>query len=250
MLEICCYSVESVETAARAGADRVELCANPLDGGTTPSYAAIELAVGVPGTGVNVIIRPRGGDFCYSDTEFSLMKRDLEVVKSLGADGVVIGILNPDGSVDKKRCMELVRIAEGLDITFHRAFDMSNDPFRALDTIHSLGIGRILTSGTRNTVNQGLEILHALVLHAAGRLSIMAGGGVRLENMESLYQAGIREFHSSASAIRPSGMEYYNPFINMGKAGSGTDEYAISTADYDTILAMRRKLDVLSGTGH
>lgn len=240
-LEICCYSVESVRAAALGGADRVEFCASPQEGGTTPSYAGIELARGIPGIGLYVIIRPRGGDFCYSATELNCMKRDIEVAGSLGADGVVIGVLKPDGRVDKSRCRELAGLAGSMDITFHRAFDMTEDPFRALDDIYDVGIRRVLTSGTRNTVDEGLEVLTGLVRHAGENLGIMAGSGVRLHNLEQLYHAGIREFHSSAAQTQPSSMQYRNPHIHMGKEGR-TDEYAISIVDENLVRTMRERL--------
>lgn len=244
-LEICCYSVESVMAAARGGADRVELCASAPEGGVTPSYATIEYARKVSGIELYVIIRPRGGDFYYSPAEFDMMKRDIEIAGSLGADGVVIGLLRPDGSIDTERTGELVELAGPMDVTFHRAFDMSADPARALEAIYEVGIRRILSSGARNTVDEGLEMLAELVSKAGQGLHIMAGSGVKLHNLEALYGAGIREFHSSASAIRPSPMQYRNPHIRMGKEGQ-TDEYAVSVADEALVREMRRRLDALS----
>lgn len=274
-LEICCYSVESVAAAARGGADRVELCASRPEGGVTPSYSAIELAREVPGIGLQVIIRPRGGDFCYSSREFSCMKRDIAIARGLGADGVVIGMLLPDGSIDKDRLRVLVETAGEMDITFHRAFDMSRDPVTALEDIRRLGIYRVLSSGTRNTVDEGLPVLAALVRQAAGTsqsdaaqspsagpvaspgrsrrpgpggVTIMAGSGVNLGNLEALYQAGIRQFHSSASKSIPSVMQFRNPDIHMGKEGGG-DEYVRSEADEQLIRQMRQKLDQLYRRG-
>lgn len=243
-LEICCYSVESVRAAARGGADRVELCASPPEGGITPSQASIQLARDVPGLGLYVIIRPRGGDFCYSPLEFETMKRDIEVAGSLGADGVVIGILQPDGSIDKGRTRELVEIARPMDVTFHRAFDMCADPFRALGDLYETGIGRVLSSGSRPTVEEGLEVLAALAEKAGDRISIMAGSGVKPGNLEVLFRAGIREFHSSAARSYPSPMEYRNPFVHMGK-DKDFDEYARSAADEGLVAELRRRLDRL-----
>lgn len=307
-LEICCYSVESVAAAASGGADRVELCASRPEGGVTPSYATIELAREVPGIGLYVIIRPRGGDFCYSAREFNCMKRDIAIAGRLGADGVVIGMLQPDGSVDKERLKVLVDAAGDMDITFHRAFDMSRDPEKALDDIRELGIYRVLSSGTRNTVDEGLPVLTALVRQAAGKqaatkqaaakqaaakqagkaqqtaperpggkaqpdteqspgleasdvpgaerqsgpdlrpMAIMAGSGVNAGNLEALYQAGIRQFHSSAAKSIPSVMQFRNPHIHMGKQG-GRDEYVTWEADEQLVSQMRLKLDQLHRRG-
>ncbi|QEC52955.1 copper homeostasis protein [Anseongella ginsenosidimutans] len=243
-LEICCYSVDSVRAAACGGADRVELCASPPEGGITPSHATIELAREVRGIKLYVIIRPRGGDFCYSPLEFNIMKRDIEVAGNLGADGVVIGILQPDGHIDKARTRELVELARPMDITFHRAFDMSADPARALQDIYETGIRRVLSSGTRNTVDEGLPVLADLARRAGQGFGIMAGSGVKLHNLEALHRAGIRQFHSSASKTLPSAMQYRNPHIQMGKEG-GVDEYAVSVADENLIRDMRRGLDQL-----
>lgn len=239
--------MESVRAAARGGADRVELCASAPEGGVTPSHGSIELARAIPGIGLYVIIRPRGGDFCYSLLEFESMKRDIAAARSLGADGVVIGILKPDGKVDTDRTKELVQLAGPMDITFHRAFDMSLDPVQALDAVYQTGIRRILTSGTRNTVDEGLGIMAELVRRAEKGLAIMAGSGVKIHNLEALYRAGIRQFHSSASKTIPSVMHYRNPHIHMGKEG-GIDEYALSVADEDLIRNMRRRLDQLHAT--
>src|SRR3546814_830182 len=229
-LEICCYSVESVMAAANGGADRVELCASAPEGGVTPSYATIEKSREVPGFGLYVIIRPRGGDFCYSPVEFDTMKRDIVMARELGADGIVTGLLLPGGNIDVERTSELVRMAGAMDVTFHRAFDMCADLMLALEDVYQTGIRRVLTSGGRNTAPEGLEILANLTAAAGDRLSIMAGSGVRATNLEALYLAGIREFHSSASAPRPSPMHYRHPNIRMGKDGEG-EENKITIAD-------------------
>jgi len=245
-LEICCYSVESVRAAARGGANRVELCASPPEGGVTPSYGCIELAREVPGVALYVIIRPRGGDFCYSREEFRCMKRDVLAAQKLGADGVVLGILTPEGNIDQDRTRELVELAGGMDVTFHRAFDMCSDPMGALEVIRDCGIRRILSSGTRNTVNEGMQVLAELV--RAGRVPIMAGSGVNADNLDALYRIGIRQFHSSASKAFPSPMQYRNPHIQMGK-GARIDEYAVMQADEALIGEMRRRLDRLYQQG-
>lgn len=244
-LEICTYSVDSVAAAARGGAHRAELCASAQEGGVTPSYACIEAARKVPGIGLYIMIRPRGGDFCYSPLEFELMKRDIEIAGELGADGIVFGILMPDGNVDKTRTAELRRLAGPMDVTFHRAFDMSRDPMAALEVIGEAGIRRILTSGGQNTAEEGIELLARLTEKAGDQISIMAGSGVRIHNMEALFRAGIRAFHSSAAGTVPSLMQYRNPAISMGKEGQ-TDEYAIPVVDESLVRAMRIRLDELS----
>ncbi|SMO52386.1 copper homeostasis protein CutC [Solitalea koreensis] len=243
-LEICCYSVESVAEAAKGGASRVELCDNVQEGGTTPSSGTIELAKAIPGIQVYVIIRPRGGDFCYSATEFEVMKYDIKRAKELGVDGVVLGILLPDGHVDKDRMKELLDLAAPLDITFHRAFDMTVDPFAALDEIADLGIKRILSSGTFNTAIEGLDLLQKLVKHSSGRVTIMAGSGVNESNIEALYKIGIREFHSSAMTFVSTEMNFQNPKIKMGKEGQGS-EFEKTIVDIDKVRGMRRKIDEL-----
>ncbi|MCO4292906.1 copper homeostasis protein CutC [Solitalea sp. MAHUQ-68] len=244
-LEICCYSAESVAEAAKGGAHRVELCDSMQDGGTTPSMGTIAMARKVQGIKLYVIIRPRGGDFCYNATEFEVMKYDITEAKKLGADGVVIGILNADGSIDEKRTKQLVELAMPMDVTFHRAFDMSNDPFEALETIYACGIKRILTSGTFNTAPEGLEILKSLVEKAGNRIAIMAGSGVNATNMELLYNAGIRHFHSSATKYVNTEMEYRNPNIKMGKEGQ-LSEFEKPIVDIEKVKAMKELLTSLS----
>src|SRR4029079_2315147 len=151
---------------------RVELCDNLLEGGTTPSAGTIELARQHLTIALNVIIRPRGGDFCYSKIEFEIMRRDIELVKLMGADGVVIGILNPNGTIDKARTRTLVELARPMTVTFHKAFDMTRDPFAALDTLIELGVDRVLTSGQESSVLEGLDVVRALVKRAGRKIII------------------------------------------------------------------------------
>ena len=178
ILEVCCYSVQSAINAQRGGAARIELCQGIAEGGTTPSYATIKRAKALLSIKVNVIIRPRGGDFLYSDQEFEVMKEDVLMCKSLGVDGVVIGLLHANGTVDATRTAELVRLARPMSVTFHRAFDMTVDPFAALDTLIEVGIDRILTSGQEQTADKGALLLQKLVAKANGKLVIMPGSGV------------------------------------------------------------------------
>src|SRR5690606_37263420 len=174
--------IESALRAQEAGADRIELCADPGAGGTTPSYGAIEVIRQNVSIDVYVMIRPRGGDFLYSSYEFHAMKRDLIQCQRLSVDGVVFGILNEDGTVDKKRCREIIQRARPLRLTFHRAFDRTPDPFQALEDCTELGFDRILTSGQKASAGEGAELIGKLVDQARGRISIMAGAGVNPEN--------------------------------------------------------------------
>lgn len=227
-LEICAASVASCVAAQEGGAARIELCDNLLEGGTTPSYATISLAREKVNIALYPIIRPRGGDFLYSDLEFETMKRDIIMCKQLGCDGVVIGILTPEGKVDIPRNKELVELAWPMGVTFHRAFDMTDDPIQALEDVIATGCERILTSGHRNTAAEGAALIAELVQKAGGRIAIMAGSGVRSTNIASLIQAtGAQEFHTTAKAYTESGMIYRNPNVSMGGI-PGVPEYGIS----------------------
>lgn len=197
--------------AQAAGAHRIELCDNPFEGGTTASYGFIKTARENLSIELYPIIRPRGGDFLYSEIEFEVMKADIENCKSLGCDGVVIGILNADGTVDKKRCKQLVEIAHPMKVTFHRAFDRTNDPFKAMEDIISIGCERILTSGQKNLAIDGEELLNKLVKQANNRIIIMPGSGVNSDNIEILVKnTNATEFHTSARTFINSKMEFIN----------------------------------------
>ena len=210
-LEVIGFTIESCMIAQAAGAHRIELCDNPSEGGTTPSYGFIKTARENLSTELYPIIRPRGGDFLYSEIEFEVMKADIENCKSLGCDGVVIGILNADGTVDKKRCKQLVEIAHPMKVTFHRAFDRTNDPFKAMEDIISIGCERILTSGQKNLAIDGEELLNKLVKQANNRIIIMPGSGVNSDNIETLVKnTNTTEFHTSARTFVNSKMEFIN----------------------------------------
>jgi copper homeostasis protein len=217
ILEICVDSVEAALAAQEGGADRVELCANLLEGGTTPSAGTIQLARQSIDIDLNVIIRPRGGDFCYSAVEFEVMKLDIELAKKTGANGVVVGILKEDGSVDEERTRELVDLSRPMSVTFHRAFDMARDPYRALETLIELGVDRILTSGQESSALEGLDLITELVARAAGRIIIMPGGGITERNFKKiLEQSGAEEVHVLASVDVESPMTYRNKSCFMG----------------------------------
>jgi copper homeostasis protein len=215
--EICVDSVEGVRAAKAAGADRVELCADLLEGGTTPSRGMMREARKVQGIRLHVIIRPRGGDFLFDDDEFSVMQADIETAKAEGADGVVIGLLTPDGAVDAPRTKELIARARPLAVTFHRAFDMTTDPFAALEALIGLGVERILTSGQEATVLEGLPLIAELIGRAKNRIIIMPGGGITARNVERIVAAAKpREIHFAALAPITSGMRQRREHVFMG----------------------------------
>lgn len=217
MLEICIDGVASAVAAEKGGADRVELCANLPEGGTTPSAGMIRAVRSAFSGGLMVIIRPRGYDFLYSEEEMDAMVHDIEVAKDLGADGVVVGCLTADGKVDERRCARLLEAAGTLDVTFHRAFDMSRDLGEALEDIIALGIRRILSSGGKPDVPTGMTKLAALVDQAAGRASIMPGGGVTELNIgEIIRETRVTEIHLSARHLVKGGMRFFNPGCYMG----------------------------------
>jgi copper homeostasis protein len=214
-LEVIGFNIESCILAQAAGAHRIELCDNPGEGGTTPSYGFIKAARENLQIELYPIIRPRGGDFLYSEAGFEVIKADVKICKELGCDGVVIGILNPDGTVDKKRCAALVAIAYPLGVTFHRAFDRVKDASRALEDIIEIGCERILTSGLVPNALDGAETLAALIKQADERIIIMPGSGVRADNIIELAQkTGAIEFHTSARMNVDSKMDYQNSGMN------------------------------------
>ena len=215
--EICANSVASCIAAEKGGADRVELCAGIPEGGTTPSYGMIRNARESINIALNVIIRPRGGDFLYSESEIKEMVYDIQAAKGLGADGLVFGCLNPDGTVDTTVMQTLMDAAGDTPVTFHRAFDHTKDPYQALEDIISLGCVRILTSGCRPTALEGSELLAKLVEKAGDRIIIMPGCGVREGNIAEIARlSGAREFHFSARESVESGMIFRNPEVAMG----------------------------------
>lgn len=228
-LEIIGFNIESCAIAQAAGADRIELCDNPAEGGTTASYGFIKAARKLLHIQLYPIIRPRGGDFLYSDEEFEIMKADVQLCKELGCDGVVIGMLNADGSIDKKRSGRLVEIAYPLGVTFHRAFDRCADPFIALKDVIDIGCERILTSGLQNAATDAAELLARLVKEANEDIIIMPGSGVRSSNILSLArETGATEFHSSARKMMGSSMDYLNQSMNESLEHTIADAEEIS----------------------
>jgi copper homeostasis protein len=214
-LEVIGYNKESCIAAQEGGANRIELCSGPGEGGTTPSYAFIKAAREKLHIDLYVMIRPRGGDFLYSDEEFEIMKNDIAVCKQLSCDGIVTGILTTDGKVDVKRNKELIELAYPMQATFHRAFDRVANPTEALETLIELGFERILTSGLRPRGVEGIEMLSQLVKQANERIIIMPGSGVNSENIISIAKgSGVKELHSSAGIYGKSKMEFQNPDMN------------------------------------
>lgn len=235
MIEACVNSVESAIEAQKGGAGRVELCDNLYEGGTTPCYGAIEAALKFLDIRVNVMIRPRGGDFCYSDIEFEIMKKDVEIATGLGADGIVFGILNPDGTVDVDRCEEIAELAAPMSITFHRAFDMTADPFRALETLKDLGIHRVLTSGQRASAVEGAALIAELVKAAGDAIIIMPGVGIDEMNIRQLIdETGAKEFHVLAQKKVESPMIFRNEKAFMG-TNPDLPEYETLLTDWERI---------------
>lgn len=225
-LEICANSVTSCVEAQKGGAYRVELCAAIPEGGTTPSYGDIAVARELLDIKLNVIIRPRGGDFLYSPLEQKIMLKDIEMARQLGVDGVVIGCLTADGEVDMERNRELIEAAGEMSVTFHRAFDMSRNPIDSLEKIISLGCHRILTSGQLPTAEQGIPLLKKLVQQAGDRIIIMPGSGINMHNISTIArETGATEFHLSARRPVESAMVYRNPNIKMGGTAVVIEEY-------------------------
>jgi copper homeostasis protein len=224
-LEVIGFNIESCILAQTTGAHRIELCDNPGEGGTTPSYGFIKAARENLQIELYPIIRPRGGDFLYGDAEFEVMKDDVKTCKELGCDGVVIGILNADGTVDKRRCKELVKIAYPLGVTFHRAFDRVKDAAQALEDVIEIGCERILTSGLVPNALDGAETLAALIKQADERIIIMPGSGVRADNIiELAKKTGAVEFHTSARMNIDSKMDYKNEAMKENLKSVSLDE--------------------------
>ena len=225
-LEICANSVTSCIEAQKGGAFRVELCAAIPEGGTTPSYGEIAIARELLSIKLNVISRPRSGDFLYSRLEHEIMLKDIEMCRKLGVDGIVIGCLTAEGDVDIERCRELVAAAGGMDITFHRAFDKCRDPFASLEQIIALGCSRILTSGQQPKAVQGIELLKKLVRQAGDRIIIMPGSGINENNIATIArETGAVEFHLSAREPVQSGMKYRESTVSMGGTNITIDEF-------------------------
>ncbi len=236
-LEVIAFDLASCIIAAENGATRIELCANPLEGGTTPSFGMIKEAREISTIQLFPIIRPRGGDFFYSTHEFNSMLHDIQQCRDLGCDGVVIGMLKKDGSIDIEKNKELVSAAKGMEVTFHRAFDRVKEPFVALEQIISIGCKRILTSGLKPTVMEGIELLKELVNTAGDRIRIMPGSGVRSNNISHLAQyTNANSFHSSARRNNDSSMDFLNPEM--------IESLTHATLDAHELRSLKNQLDI------
>ncbi|MDB4902270.1 MAG: copper homeostasis protein CutC [Mucilaginibacter sp.] len=236
LLEVCANSVTSALAAQDGGAVRIELCENLYEGGTTPSHGEILLARKLLHIKLYVLIRARGGDFLYTDLEYEIMSADIRYCIEAGCDGIVIGMLNADGTIDKKRCSELVQMAKqwGVGVTFHRAFDMCTDMDQALEDIIEIGCERILTSGGKSTAIEGARVIANLIKKAAGRIIIMPGSGINENNVTDLVHfTGATEIHSSAKVRVPSKMIYKNDRIIMGN--NYGDEYSNEFTDIERV---------------
>ena len=216
-VEVCVDSVASAIAAERGGAARVELCSSLIEGGVTPSAGLIEMTRAAVSMPLHVMIRPRGGDFCYEPEEFEIMKRDIAVAQRMRANGVVFGILDANGNVDVARTRQLAALARPLAVTFHRALDMTADLFRALEDVCAAGVDRVLTSGGEATSLQGQETIAQLVRKAEGRIVVMPGSGIKPENARSLVErTGVKEVHVGLRSAVPSPMLQRNPRVSMG----------------------------------
>jgi copper homeostasis protein len=234
-LEICVDSLESAINAQIAGADRVELCDNLVEGGTTPSYGTILSARNNLSIGLDVIIRPRGSDFLYSDQEYDIMRRDIEVCNEAGVDGISIGILQADGTIDVERTSRLIGFARPMSVTFHRAFDLCSDPLKGLEDIISAGANRLLTSGQMDCAANGADLLARLVNKAGDRIIIMPGGGINESNISWIAGiSGAKEFHLTGRSIVESEMVFRKPGISMGGI-QGIPEFSRKVADEQKI---------------
>ncbi len=239
IIEIATSDYSTTKSAVEGGADRIELCANLNEGGTTASFATIKKCREDFPVLLYPIIRPRGGDFLYSKDEFGIMLNDVKLCKELGCDGVVIGLLNMDGTIDLVRTAQLIEAAYPLGVTFHRAFDRCKDPFEALEQLVSIGCERILTSGQKSNVMDGIELVAELNSKADGSIIIMPGSGVRKENIKMLAEkTGCTEFHSSLRGKIKSPMQFIHPAFRESE-----ESYMNNNIEPSDVLALRSALE-------
>ena len=237
LFEICVEGVDGAVAAQEGGGDRIELCASLLEGGLTPSFGTIRAALKLCYIPIHVILRPRGGDFLYSDAEFASMLDDAREIARMNAAGIVIGCLTPDGRIDEVRMKALIAAAQPLSVTCHRAFDMTRDPEEALEALIRCGVHRVLTSGQRATAVEAIPLLRKLNQQAAGRIVVMACGELDPDNIAQVVrETGGQEFHFAALRPEPSDMQYRNPAVGMG--GTALDrEYTNTVTDPARIRA-------------
>lgn len=243
-VEVCAYSLFSCLAADRAGAQRVELCASPWEGGTTPSAGLVEQALKETSLEIHAMVRPRGGDFVYDETEKQTMLAEARSLIAQGVHGIVVGALKPNGDVDVAFLREFRKIAGDRELTCHRAIDVSRDPIQMMEELISLGFNRILTSGGKNKALDGLENIAALVQAAKGRIQIMAGSGVNPVNCLDFVQIGVNAVHLSARTTRNSEMEYRRPGISMGGVAE-ISEFEVAYSSEEIIRAAISKIQDL-----
>jgi copper homeostasis protein len=218
-LEVCIESVESARAAQQGGAARVEVCSALVEGGITPSHGLIAMVRRCVTIAIHVLIRPRAGDFCYSGDEFEVMKRDITLARQLGANGIALGILESDGTINVARTRALVELAAPMQVTFHRAFDFASDPAEALGAVLKTGATRILTSGGALTAEQGSPVLRDLVATAGSRITVMAAGNIRQNNVSQIIRAtGVREVHANLASSVPSRFRQPSPLIPLASS--------------------------------
>lgn len=251
LLEVCCASADFAVAAGAAGADRIELCSNLVEGGTTPSAGAVRLAVARAGVPVMAMVRPRGGDFVYSETEADVMLADIDVFADAGVAGVVFGALDIDGRVDRDCVARLLDAARPLPVTFHRAFDLSRDLDESLDTLIELGVDRVLTSVGHPSVLEALDRLASLIERSGRDITVVPCGGIRPDNIQRVLDVGgVREVHIGASTRRQSPMRYRRSGVSMGVAYR-PDEYSVEAADTERIAGVAGGIASWSGgPGH
>lgn len=244
ILEACVDSVESAIHATNAGANRLELCGNLILGGTTPTLATFLQVKRECDVRIHVLIRPRFGDFCYSNYEMDIMKEEIRQFREAGADGIVIGILQRDGQLDCNRMRELIEEAGDMSITLHRAFDVCKDPYQVLSQAKQLGIHTILTSGQANQCSDGAELIKELIEQSDGVVDLLVGGGVNADTIERMYRkTGATSYHMSGKVILQSPMQYRNPAVSMGLAG--LSEYEIWQTNEEYIREAVHRLQQL-----
>lgn len=245
LIEVCVENLQSLAAAFKGGASRIELCGSLVEGGITPSRSFIKTARAQIQIELYIMIRPRPGDFCYTEAEFEIMKQDILDCKELGADGVVFGILCPDGTVDLHRSASLVQLARPMSVTFHRAFDLTRNPFTALEDIISIGADRLLTSGQKTTAIEGAELIAQLIQKADNRIIIMPGSGISENNIKEIRdKTGAKEFHLSGRKTIASNMVFKREGLRIGGL-QGISEYETMVTDEEkirqSVVQLKRK---------
>jgi copper homeostasis protein len=244
-IEICVDNIESALEAQNAGADRIELCDNLLEGGTTPGFGTIISARNNLSIVLNVIIRPRGGDFLYTDLEYDIMRRDIDICGENGVDGVVLGILRAGGDIDVDRTAKLIEFAHPMASTFHRAFDMCSDPVQGLEDVVATGANRLLTSGQKDKAQDGAELISQLVIQAGERIIIMPGSGISESNISLIAKVtGAKEFHLTGRKVIDSEMTFRRLGISIGVPTDIT-EFSRRVVDSEKIKSIINILNLI-----